>query len=163
MIIFGFGSRRPKDRGGVVPMSCPNCNNESIFRHISQTKWFSLFFIPLIPYSTKHFLLCPVCSQGRQLTSTQVARTTEMIGITSAYQQQSISAEHYVEHARGYGNFLNAIDVPQPSPPAAAPPPPQSALPAPAPALPASRSCAHCQCPMPAAAAFCPDCGTATA
>lgn len=163
MIIFGFGSRRPKDRGGVVPMSCPNCNNESIFRHVSQTKWFSLFFIPIIPYNTKHLLLCPVCGQGRHLTRAQVARTTEMIGVTSAYQQQTISAEHYVEHARGYGNFLNAIDVPQPSPPAAAPPPPQSALPAPAPALPASQSCAQCQCPMPPAAAFCPECGTATA
>ena len=33
--------------------------------------WFTLFFIPVFPYSIKYFLSCPVCQYGLTLDSTQ--------------------------------------------------------------------------------------------
>src|SRR5256885_3254529 len=52
-IIFGWGRGRPEDKGAVAPATCPNCKNEVLFRYIVARKWFTLFFIPVIPYSNK--------------------------------------------------------------------------------------------------------------
>ncbi|MCB9371888.1 MAG: zinc-ribbon domain-containing protein [Microthrixaceae bacterium] len=176
MIIFGFGGGRPKDRGPVVPARCPNCGNENHLRHVSVTRWFSLFFIPLIPYSTKHFLLCPVCSQGRPLTREQAARAGEMVEATRRRQAGELSHEDYVARAAAFTSLLRPIDVagadqpapaPLPPPPGTPlPPPPSAPLPeappveamGPGPAAPTD-GCVSCGCPLPDHARFCPNCG----
>lgn len=146
MIIFGFGGGRPKDRGAVIPARCPNCGNENYLRHVSSTRWFSLFFIPLIPYATKHFLLCPVCTQGRPLTRDQAARAEAMAGWTQRYRDGEVSHEAYAARVAEFSSFLRPLDVAggargagpvdagRPAPPA---PSPSSSAPAPPPVQPA--------------------------
>jgi hypothetical protein len=95
MLIFGWGAGRPKDGGAVVPHQCPHCHNDGYFRLISATKWFRLFFVPLIPYSTKHFLVCPVCTSGKQLTGHDVARARQMAALTAERQGGGMSDERY--------------------------------------------------------------------
>lgn len=68
MIIFGWGGGKPRDRGPAVATRCPACENESVHRYYTATKWFTLFFIPVIPYQTKHFLVCPRCMRAGVLT-----------------------------------------------------------------------------------------------
>lgn len=178
MIIFGFGGGRPKDRGAVVPMRCPNCGNENYFRHLSSTRWFSLFFIPLIPYSTKHFLLCPVCTQGRPLSREQAARAQEMTEWTGRFRAGSVSPDEYRERAAAFLAYLRPIDVggvppaveapatgvdgPTASPPPLPPPPPPVEGPAPAFSSAPIAACDDCGCPLPANAHFCPNCGART-
>ena len=60
------------DKGAVAPAKCPNCQNDVMFRYIVSRRMFSLFFIPLIPFSPKHFVLCPVCTRGIEVTGRQV-------------------------------------------------------------------------------------------
>ena len=113
MILFGWGPRRPKDLGGALLMACPYCRQDQLFRHMSQTRAFSLFFIPIIPYGTKHFLLCPVCRNGSELTAAAVPKAVEMVGYTKAYQQQAITAEEYTARAHEFHAFLRAIEAEQ--------------------------------------------------
>jgi hypothetical protein len=72
MIIYGWGRRTRKDEGLSRAYTCNNCRNASRFRLLTVKTWFTLFFVPLIPYSTKHFELCPVCSRGRELTKPEL-------------------------------------------------------------------------------------------
>jgi len=188
VIIFGFGGGRPKDRGPVLPAHCPNCGNENYLRHVSSTRWFSLFFIPLIPYSTKHFLLCPVCTQGRALTRDQAAKAEEMAGWTERYRAGEIAHEEYAARLAAFSSYLRPIDVaggsppdptiPAPPAPATPAPPPPTTRPAhpsvgpqhdpelptgPPPDRPPMAACDDCGCPLPTHAHFCPNCGARTA
>ncbi|KAJ7197162.1 hypothetical protein GGX14DRAFT_320686, partial [Mycena pura] len=39
---------------------CPNCHNASAFS-AKKTEWFTLFFVPLVPFSSKRIWLCSIC------------------------------------------------------------------------------------------------------
>jgi len=47
---------------------CGNCNNENWFEILKITKWFTIFFIPIFPFSFKYFVGCPVCDRGKYIT-----------------------------------------------------------------------------------------------
>ena len=70
-LIAGFGHKSTKDYGPILTQACPRCNNTTAWRLIKETSWFTLFFIPLIPYSTKKILACPICSESNELSDTQ--------------------------------------------------------------------------------------------
>lgn len=69
MIIFGWGGGKVKNHGPAVAQTCPSCGRDGFFNYFTVTKWFRLYFIPIIPYNTKHFLACPVCTSGTELTT----------------------------------------------------------------------------------------------
>jgi len=71
MIIFGWGHQKAKDYGPTIKRRCDHCNNESFFNLISISTWFTLFFIPVFPYSAQRFLNCPICAYGLQLEDKQ--------------------------------------------------------------------------------------------
>ncbi len=48
--------------------NCGRCNNTVEFSYVRLRKYFTLFFIPLIPISTKYLLVCPICSANMELT-----------------------------------------------------------------------------------------------
>ena len=62
MIIFGWGHRTTNDFGPTLALNCPNCKNDSWWHLVSYKTWFTLFFIPVIPYESEHLLLCEICS-----------------------------------------------------------------------------------------------------
>jgi hypothetical protein len=64
MIIFGWGRQTIKNYGFVFKNRCSNCNNEDYWHLLRIRTWFTLFFIPVIPYEEKYFLRCPVCEKG---------------------------------------------------------------------------------------------------
>lgn len=72
MIIFGWGRQTIKQIGVVFKKLCDHCNNEEYWILTRTITWFTLFFIPVIPYSVKYFLSCPVCKYGFDLNSKQV-------------------------------------------------------------------------------------------
>lgn len=72
MIIFGWGRQTIKQIGIAFKQMCNHCHNEDYWVLTRITTWFSLFFIPVIPYSIKHFLSCPVCQYGLTLDSKQL-------------------------------------------------------------------------------------------
>ena len=109
MIIWGWGGGKPTDFGPVVPIKCPNCHNQTALHYVKTTKWFRLYFIPLVPYSTEHFLLCPVCTRGTQLDRMQAQHASAMVMTTSGYLTQRITAEKY---ATAVDEFYSAVALP---------------------------------------------------
>lgn len=58
-VIFGVrGSNKFK---GVCWDKCPHCKASGAISVFDLTSWFTLFFIPLIPFSTKYYLKCNSC------------------------------------------------------------------------------------------------------
>ncbi|MFZ5354085.1 MAG: zinc-ribbon domain-containing protein [Bacillota bacterium] len=70
-IIFGWGKQTVKTHGPVHVYHCENCNNDRNWILYSKKTWFTLFFIPVIPYSSQNAILCPVCNYGIKLTKEQ--------------------------------------------------------------------------------------------
>ena len=56
MIIFGWNFQTIKQIGFVFKKVCEHCNNEEYWVLTRTITWFTLFFIPVIPYSFKFFL-----------------------------------------------------------------------------------------------------------
>jgi hypothetical protein len=42
--------------------------------------WFTLFFIPIIPYAKVHYIQCPICGNGEILDSQEFAELLATIG-----------------------------------------------------------------------------------
>jgi len=66
-IIFGWGHVYTKKLGEEQSSLCQNCNNYVIRDIIRVRKWASLFFIPCIPYSSKYYVICPICGASIEI------------------------------------------------------------------------------------------------
>ncbi len=64
MLIFGFGRRTVKELGTTDKKLCPHCNNFRAWKYMKVTTWFTLFFIPIIPYKTMYIEECPICKSA---------------------------------------------------------------------------------------------------
>jgi zinc-ribbon family len=100
MIIFGWGRVTKKQHGPTLAMKCPQCNNETWFQLWRYRSWFTLFFIPLIPYSTAHFLSCSVCSQGMELNGDRLQQAKQLNGLTKGLLNATISKDDYRREAK---------------------------------------------------------------
>ena len=63
-VLFGWGKEYKKVLGEFPPENCGVCNNEVKMMLLRQRVWFTLFLIPVIPYVSKYYILCPICSKG---------------------------------------------------------------------------------------------------
>lgn len=109
MIIFGWGHVTKKQNGPTMTMKCPNCNNNTWFQLWRHRKWFTLFFIPLIPYSTTHFLSCGVCFQGVELKGVQLQQAKQLNALTKRLLNEEISKDEYWRQA---GKITEKIEAP---------------------------------------------------
>ena len=64
MIFFGWGYQRTSSK--ILPFQgkCSSCNNIVDWYLVQVSTWFTLFFLPIFPYSRKAFILCPICKSG---------------------------------------------------------------------------------------------------
>jgi hypothetical protein len=134
VVIFGFGAGQPEDLGEAVATVCPNCHNQVVLHHVRSKKKVSLYFVPLVPYGTDDYLVCPVCSRGMQLSQTQVPHVAPMKRATAAFRAGRLSEANYAAQADRFWRAMGVHVTGQPvaSGPAAAPAPPPAA-PAPVP------------------------------
>ncbi|WP_460742660.1 zinc-ribbon domain-containing protein [Mariniluteicoccus endophyticus] len=71
MLIFGFSSYAKVL--GVMMSLCGRCGNNAAHHVVRRGTKFSLFFIPLIPLSSRYALECSICGQARALTKQEAA------------------------------------------------------------------------------------------
>lgn len=73
LIIWGF---RDTDRelGTVDYLHCNRCNNDSNWRLQRTTSWFTLFFIPVIPYRRVYYVYCPICHWTTEIPKEEAKR-----------------------------------------------------------------------------------------
>jgi hypothetical protein len=67
MIIVGF-SNTPNLLGCVDIFECPKCLNTSNWQLLKIDKFFTLFFIPIIPTGNKYSLVCEFCDHQEILS-----------------------------------------------------------------------------------------------
>jgi hypothetical protein len=151
VVIFGFGPGKQEDLGEAVQIVCPNCHNQVILHHVRSKKTVRLYFVPVVPYGTDDYLVCPVCSRGMQLSQKQVPHIASVKRATAAFRAGRLSEADYAAQADRFWRAMGVHVTGQPvagSPAAAAPA--AAPVPPPAPAPPAGPA-ATAQ-PPPAAA-----------
>jgi hypothetical protein len=67
MIIL-FGIRRKASRLGVIFMMCSSCHTPAAHALTRVRKYFTLFFIPIIPLGDKYATSCTMCGYGMRIT-----------------------------------------------------------------------------------------------
>lgn len=98
---FLLGNRRTvKDVGPVGTQTCSHCHNETVWRLSTVTSWITLFFIPVIPYSTKHFASCPICGMSTSLSGARLEQVSAVARIGRARELGQMSAEQAAEALR---------------------------------------------------------------
>ncbi|MGO8877038.1 MAG: zinc-ribbon domain-containing protein [Acidimicrobiales bacterium] len=118
LILFGVRSRARTV--GHVTMQCPICGVTCAQALREGRRWFTLFFIPIVPVSHTYALVCSSCGQGRKLDKPQ------------AEQMKVYLAGHAIGAAGGGGGAGTPPAPPGGMPPAAwnppaMPPPPPGA------------------------------------
>src|SRR5499427_8658654 len=139
VVIFGFGPGKAEDLGEAVQVVCPNCHNQVMLHHVRSKKTVRLYFVPVVPYGTDDYLVCPVCSRGMQLSQKQVPHVASVKRATAAFRSGRLSEADYAAQADRFWRAMGVHVTGQPmaGSPAAAPAPPPAAAPAPPPAAPA--------------------------
>jgi hypothetical protein len=66
-MLFLFGLRRKAKVLGQVDQSCSKCNRQTVHSAIESQRWFTMFFIPVIPLGKSYAVRCNLC--GLTLTS----------------------------------------------------------------------------------------------
>ncbi|WP_049970799.1 zinc ribbon domain-containing protein [Haladaptatus cibarius] len=95
-IIFGW-SARTKEYGPTYPIECPHCENANYFHLLKHRRWFSLFFIPLIPLGFGTYdLVCPICNVSFELDGRAEAKQAKQLsGAAEHYESDKISKEEF--------------------------------------------------------------------
>jgi hypothetical protein len=147
VVIFGWGPDKQDDLGEVAPIVCPNCHNQVFLHHVRSKKSVRLYFVPVVPYGTDDYLVCPVCSRGLQLSSAQLPHLRPMSSATASFRAGRLAEAPYTAQVERFWRSLgvspgsqqpftpagpgaSAPARPAPPPPAA---PPRPAAPVPGP------------------------------
>ncbi len=99
VVVFGFGPGHPEDLGEVAPCVCPNCHNQVFLHHVRSKKSVRLYFVPVVPYGTDDYLVCPVCSRGLQISNAQLRYIRSMSGATASFRAGRLTQARYMAEA----------------------------------------------------------------
>jgi hypothetical protein len=66
IILFGF--RRKSARLATIFVMCARCHTPAAHALNRTRRYFTLFFIPIIPLGTKYFTTCTMCGHVTQIT-----------------------------------------------------------------------------------------------
>lgn len=98
--VFGWGHQTVKKHGPVQKYRCERCHNEELWHLFSKKTWFTLFFIPVIPYARKYLLLCPVCNHGVELDHAQFLELKQVAECNMELINQRISPDEHAERMK---------------------------------------------------------------
>jgi hypothetical protein len=140
VLIFGWGADKGEDLGEVAPCVCPNCHNQVFLHHVRSKKSVRLYFVPVVPYGTDDYLVCPICSRGLQVGDAQQSALRSMSNATASFRTRRLTEAQYAAQVerfwRQFGVNPAGQQMLRPAAPGAAVPVPPA--PAAAPAAPAA-------------------------
>jgi hypothetical protein len=106
VVIFGFGPGSPEDQGEVAPCVCPNCHNQVFLHHVRSKKSVRLYFVPVVPYGTDDYLVCPVCSRGLQVSDPQLRHIRSMSSATASFRAGRLPQARYMAQVERFWRQL---------------------------------------------------------
>jgi hypothetical protein len=130
VVIFGFGPGKSEDLGEVALTVCPNCHNQVFLHHVRSKKSVRLYFVPVVPYGTDDYLVCPVCSRGLQIKHAQLPYLRSMSDATASLQAGRLTQAGYAAQLERFWRQLGVNLVGQPPPTPAGPGAPAATQPA---------------------------------
>ncbi len=126
VVIFGFGPGKQEDQGEVAPGACPNCHNQVFLHHVRSKKSVRLYFVPVVPYGTDNYLVCPICSRGLQISDGQLPALRAMAAATTSFRAGRLAEAPYMAQVerfwRGLGVNPAGQQILTPASPGAVPP-----------------------------------------
>lgn len=81
MFFFIIGTRGRTANVAVLQLACRN-GHVAAHRIVKITRWFTVFFVPVIPFNTKYISVCAAC--GAQLTIPKEAAKEMVAGAGAA-------------------------------------------------------------------------------
>jgi uncharacterized protein YbaR (Trm112 family) len=119
VVIFGFGPGKSEDLGEVALCACPNCHNQVFLHHVRSKKSVRLYFVPVVPYGTDDYLVCPVCSRGLQVKHAQLPYLRSMSDATASLRAGRLTQAAYMAQLERFWRQLGVnLASQQPSAPA---------------------------------------------
>jgi len=88
-VLFGWGGSN-KVLGVGYTLECPNCHNSRTWHVVQSNRKVSVFFVSVVKWDKKYWMVCPVCSAGLELESQQQAQ--EVLA-TALQQNQALRSE----------------------------------------------------------------------
>jgi hypothetical protein len=122
LLIFGMRNRA-HEHGPCVAATCPRCHNEVVLAYVVVTRWFTLFFLPVIPFGRRRVLVCPICSWQREVPAKLEPLALEMIGITARWKAGELDDAEYSRRVDAFWSFTSQDPTHAPEPPVPPPPP----------------------------------------
>jgi hypothetical protein len=106
VVIFGFGAGKQEDLGEVAPCMCPNCHNQVFLHHVRSKKSVRLYFVPVVPYGTNDYLVCPVCSRGLQISDAQLPYIRSMSSAAASFRAGRLTEARYMAQVERFWRQL---------------------------------------------------------
>ena len=116
VVIFGFGHDKSEDLGEVALTACPNCHNQVFLHHVRSRKSVRLYFVPVVPYGTDDYLVCPICSRGIQLSRAQLPHVPSMHTATMSFRAGRLTEAQYLAKVEQFWRRLGVSVAGQPQP-----------------------------------------------
>lgn len=117
MIIWGFGKVTRSYKGAVFSRRCNYCNQDQLWQLCVMRTWFTLFFIPIIPYKTTYCIICPNCKSFIQIPKEEYLKIKDTISNTNASTSTSPTSSQDMEDKLKYAgknetqiNFLKEME-----------------------------------------------------
>jgi hypothetical protein len=73
-----------------------------MYHYISRNRWFRLYFIPILPVSKMHLLLCPICNHGPEVSREDLPRLQALNRVAVQYQRHSVSEDDFRRAVEAY-------------------------------------------------------------
>ncbi|MEV8330998.1 zinc-ribbon domain-containing protein [Streptomyces niveus] len=89
MIIFG--TKGYIYQLAILTLVCGQCGNPSAHTLRKRVSKFTLFFVPLFPYSTKHYTQCTFCGVEHQVPNEQAE---QLLAQSATQAQQGVGQQH---------------------------------------------------------------------
>ena len=106
VVIFGFGRGKQEDLGEVAPGMCPNCHNQVYLHHVRSKKSVRLYFVPVVPYGTDNYLVCPICSRGLNISHAQLPHVRSMSAATASFRAGRLPEAQYMAQVERFWRQL---------------------------------------------------------
>ncbi|MBF0197953.1 MAG: zinc-ribbon domain-containing protein [Planctomycetes bacterium] len=72
-LIFGLDNSK-KQAGDIVTAHCHHCHNDSNWGVWKETLWGSLFFVKVVPVTSKYYVACQICGHACKINSSMAKR-----------------------------------------------------------------------------------------
>lgn len=109
-ILFGWGKVTKKVVGQMFDKSCGYCNQTHSWQLCKNRTWFTLFFIPVIPYKTQYAIACPNCGSYIALTAEQFDHMKMDLQTRDQVSNESLEKLKYAGKNEIQINFLKQME-----------------------------------------------------